>query len=551
MITMTMKRLWALVLLAVAAQGAWADDETTTTPDIPSLSLSDGADNSSAISTASNDGNKYNVTLSGRTLYRDNAWNTLCLPFNMDAYQIAESPLAGTTIMELDGKTSNLDSEGKLTLNFQEATTIEAGKPYIVKWPIALTISSHEDWDTFANQVAAGETFAGKIVKLATNLTLTASDMVGSSEYPFKGIFDGGGHTLTCNITYTDDEGVAPFMYIQDATIMYVKVDGSVTGSDYCAGLVGFASGTNTIKNCQVDAYVTCSGAHCGGILGHGQTSSTSIYNCLFYGVIRGNGNTDVGVIYGWSESGGTALIDRCYADGKNYYGYRSLDMMLGEGTMTSERCCKSKDFGTMGKYAEESYGWTIVHQILRDYTNWQQAGNGVRLIMPDEADNLVNPGFFNVTIDNTDRSVDNGAEGALRVRFLGTYDHQSFSGTDRSILFMGDGNTLYYPPSGASIGACRAFFKIGEDGDNSNNAQNAPAPIRSFVLNFFDEQSGKSERGGEETTGIAPLQGGTNLSPLGEAEGASWYTLDGRRLNGKPSHAGVYINKGVKVIIK
>ena len=447
----------------------------------------------------------------------------------MTAYQIAESPLAGTTIMALDGTKSSLDSNGTLTLNFQAATTIEAGKPYIVKWPVALTISSDDDWDKFVENVAEGETFAGKIVKLAADITLTASDMVGSSQYPFKGIFDGGGHTITCDINDTNDQGVAPFMYIQDATIMYVKVAGSVKGGNYCAGLVGFSNGTNTIKNCEVTATVTCSGTHCGGILGHGQTSSTSMYNCYFRGVIRGNGNTDVGVIYGWSESGGRAFIDRCYANGINYYDYHSLDMMLGNGTLQSERCCKNWDFGTVGTCAVESSNWTIIHQILRDNTNWKQAGNGVALMMPDEADNLTNPGFFNVTIDAADRSVDNGASGDLRVRFLGTYDNKLFDGTDKSILFMGDGNTLYYPLSGASIGACRAYFKIGDGA--------AARQVTAFNLNFGEEDS---------TQGVT-----TPLSSRRGAGGEAFYSLDGRSLDGKPSRAGVYIYNGVKRVIK
>ena len=29
------------------------------------------------------------------------------------------------------------------------------------------------------------------------------------------------------------------------------------------------------------------------------------------------------------------------------------------------------------------------------------------------------------------------------------------------------------------------------------------------------------------------------------------WYTLDGRRLQGKPTQKGIYINKGVKKVIK
>ena len=72
------------------------------------------------------------VTLQGRTLYRDGAWNTLCLPFAVSNF--TGTPLEGATVKELL-TTSNLDN-GTLTLNFSSSnvTVIEAGKPYIVKW---------------------------------------------------------------------------------------------------------------------------------------------------------------------------------------------------------------------------------------------------------------------------------------------------------------------------------------------------------------------------------------------------------------------------------
>ena len=78
------------------------------------------------------DGYFANVTLTGRTLTKDNAWNTLCLPFSLSAGQIEASPLAGAVIREMDSSTSL--SDGLLTLNFKDAKSIEAGKAYIVKW---------------------------------------------------------------------------------------------------------------------------------------------------------------------------------------------------------------------------------------------------------------------------------------------------------------------------------------------------------------------------------------------------------------------------------
>lgn len=80
-----------------------------------------------------------NVSLTNRTLYKDGGWNTICLPFSLISEQIATSPLANATIMELDvtGSYTNptsLASDGTLYLNFKNATEIVAGTPYIIKW---------------------------------------------------------------------------------------------------------------------------------------------------------------------------------------------------------------------------------------------------------------------------------------------------------------------------------------------------------------------------------------------------------------------------------
>ena len=101
------------------------------TDTLPVLSLADDVDNSDAISTA--DGKLVDVTLADRTLYKDGSWNTLCLPFSLTAEQLAAEacPLKGATVKTL---ASSSFAGGTLTLNFEDATTIEAGKPYLVKW---------------------------------------------------------------------------------------------------------------------------------------------------------------------------------------------------------------------------------------------------------------------------------------------------------------------------------------------------------------------------------------------------------------------------------
>ena len=89
----------------------------------------DGYKNANHIA-ALNDGTAHNIKLYGRTLYKDGKWNTLCLPFDLDAGRV-EAILNPEKLMTLSSTSFAGD---KLTLNFEEATTIEAGKPYIIKW---------------------------------------------------------------------------------------------------------------------------------------------------------------------------------------------------------------------------------------------------------------------------------------------------------------------------------------------------------------------------------------------------------------------------------
>lgn len=139
--------------------------------------------------------------------------------------------------------------------------------------------------------------------------------------------------------------------------------------------------------------------------------------------------------------------------------------------------------------------------------------------------DNITNPMFTNVTITNV---ADNNVV-TDKVTFCGISSPKTIEGEDKSVLYLGADNKLYYPSTAMTIGACRAYFQLAEGitaGDKANG-------IRAFVLNFGDE------------TGI-------DLTPArSQREAGAWYTLDGRRLFGKPTKTGIYINNGKKVIIK
>ena len=147
----------------------------------------------------------------------------------------------------------------------------------------------------------------------------------------------------------------------------------------------------------------------------------------------------------------------------------------------------------------------------------WAKANDYV----DDNAHNIVNPVFSSVVINSTTHDFTSTDD---KVSFKGTYSPIVWDTENKSILFVGENNTLYYPKSGAFVNACRAYFDLGS------------ASAREFVMNFDGEN--------EVTSLPQPLQ-------KEGSQADAWYTLDGRKLNGKPTMKGLYIHNGKKVIIK
>ena len=113
-------------------------------------------------------------------------------------------------------------------------------------------------------------------------------------------------------------------------------------------------------------------------------------------------------------------------------------------------------------------------------------------------------------------------------VDFIGIYSPKAIAGEDKSILYLGSGNKLYYPSAAMTIKACRTYFHV-DLGEASE--------IREMVVNYDDG-----------TTGIVGLDNLT-YSRLNN----SVYDLQGRKIaNGqKPTQKGVYIYNGRKLVVK
>ena len=151
--------------------------------------------------------------------------------------------------------------------------------------------------------------------------------------------------------------------------------------------------------------------------------------------------------------------------------------------------------------------------------------------------DNIESPIFTNVTISATTPTditpTGSGSDGS--VTFKGTFGPHDIGGTDgdNTKLYLGNGNKLYCPSGAKSINAFRAYFQL----NNGITAGNQPnSAVRAFVLNFD----------GNEQTGITT----TNYTDSTDSDNA-WYDLSGRKLSGKPTTKGLYINKGKMIVIK
>ena len=154
----------------------------------------------------------------------------------------------------------------------------------------------------------------------------------------------------------------------------------------------------------------------------------------------------------------------------------------------------------------------------------------------------LVSPVFMGVTIDaeKHDASVTDV------LTFTGTYAPVTIPADgDNTKLYLGAANKLYYPTAAMTIGTHRAYFQLADGitaGEPAAAEPTSPQPshVRAFVLNFGDD----------EATGIVSAEANSSLFTL-HSSLQDWYTLDGRRLQAKPTAPGIYINNGRKVVIK
>ncbi len=144
---------------------------------------------------------------------------------------------------------------------------------------------------------------------------------IGTLDEPFKGTFNGNGHTISgIYIDKTDGDYQGLFGVIEDSTIENLTVSGSITGNGSLGGIAGNIWGKSTMNNCHnlcnISGVISIGGITA-GIKNNG---NVIINNCSNKGNLTSTGDwPNLGGIVGTTngEKNKEVTITNCYNAGK------------------------------------------------------------------------------------------------------------------------------------------------------------------------------------------------------------------------------------------
>ena len=198
----------------------------------------------------------------------------------------------------------------------------------------SFTISSADELAGLAQLVNGGNNFAGKTITLNANMDLNDIEWtpIGTSEKPFKGIFDGNGKTISnlyINRPFdnaVENNYVGLFGYTKsEAIIKDVNIENvDIQGSLYVGAVAGYAFTGNSISDCHVTGDIAIDAWwYVGGIGGNGYI--TTVSGCSVIGndgsYIKANDGSYVGGIWGFRGEGESINITDCEVENINISG--------------------------------------------------------------------------------------------------------------------------------------------------------------------------------------------------------------------------------------
>ena len=246
-------------------------------------------------------------------------------------------------------------------------------------------LRSADDWDKFRQLVADAN---GKSeVNAIMDADFSISNPVGLDVAPYRGTFNGNGHTLNVNIDWGSNYYAAPFPSVNQATFKNLTVTGSVNGAEHCAGLIGHSYGSSpsfTIEKVRVSTNVTVTDSHIGGFIGHAGDAEINMTDCLADGSLTAKGSDAYsGTFVGWASSGGKWYFHRVYESvtftgvahqsvcyyydgGAKYWGYNSSSTLIVASHNWGEMASGCKSVTNQSTVAKKMNGekagtWQVV----------------------------------------------------------------------------------------------------------------------------------------------------------------------------------------------
>ena len=255
-------------------------------------------------------------------------------------------------------------------------------------------IASKDDWKVFCDIVNNGVTRVDAKLTADVNLDLDGDFMkVGTSINQYEGTFDGQGHTLSFD--WTSQGGLAPFYFVDGATIKNLRTKGKITTSgSEASGLLGNAYGTTTITGCVSDVEITSSidwGAckAAGLVQTVGYNGKVTVTDCVVKGRITATTNEGrkgmAGFVYTLDDGGACTLINCLYTGTNNGIKKPSSNYTFAPAGVTLKNCyylhvC-GKPQGTMIWHDEELLFGEVAKQLQgsrADRCYWAQTlGDG------------------------------------------------------------------------------------------------------------------------------------------------------------------------------
>ena len=154
--------------------------------------------------------------------------------------------------------------------------------------------------------------------------------------------------------------------------------------------------------------------------------------------------------------------------------------------------------------------------------SGWEENGEAV-LPKDGKLTPVASPLFQGVTITGTTPAPATSSDGT--VTFVGQYDPIEVTDPARYIM-LGSKNTLGYAATGNTLRPFRAHFEIA-----------SIQPVKAYNISF-----------GSEASSVENSKF-TNSKFKTDTDDA-WYSLDGRKLPGKPTKKGIYIHNGNTVAL-